>query len=117
MDTKVTQYISRQAKEKKAILNKLRKLICNTIPNCKEEFNWGVPVYDGGKFYIAAMKTRVHIGFAIRGLEKKDIEAFEGTGKTMRHIKIHSVEEYDEKKLIKLIRLVHKNATVPPDYK
>jgi hypothetical protein len=115
MDKKVKEYIEKQDEPKKTLLKKARKLILDTIPNCEEKFMWGVPVYDDAKFYIAAMKTRIHIGFAIGGLSKKEIEEFDGTGKTMRHIKIHSLKEFDKQKLACLIKLVHKKATCPPD--
>lgn len=116
MDTKIKDYIEKQEEFKKLLLVKSRKLILETIPDCKEEFNWGVPVFDGGKFYIAAMKTRVHIGFAVTGLSDNEIKEFEGTGKTMRHIKIHSLKEFDKIKIKRLIKLVHKKASMPPDY-
>lgn len=117
MDKKVREYIDKQEEFKKILLKKARELILDVIPNCKEEYNWGVPIYDGGKFYIAAMKTRVHIGFAITGLTKKEVGQFEGSGKTMRHIKIHSLEEFNQEKITELIKLVHKKNTPPPDYK
>ena len=117
MDKAVKEYIDKQDPLKRTLIKKARQLILTTIPNCKEEFNWGVPVYDGGKFYIAVMKTRVHIGFAITGLDAKGVEKLEGTGKTMRHIKIHSLDEFDQQKLTHLIKLVHKKTTPPPDYK
>lgn len=66
------------------------------------------------KFYIAALKDRVHVGFAITGLSKDEIGLFEGTGKTMRHIKIHSVKDINEKKLVQLIKLVDKKAKCKP---
>jgi len=43
-------------------------------------------------------------------LNKDEIKLFEGTGKTMRHIKIHSLKEVDEKKLLDLVELVNKKA-------
>jgi len=60
------------------------------------------------------MKNRVHVGFAINGLSKEEIGLFEGSGKTMRHIKIHSLEEIDEKKLVKLIGLVDQKSICNP---
>ncbi len=117
MDERVKNYIGRQDEPKKTILRELRELLLSTIDDCKEEFNWGVPVYDGGKFYIAAMRERVHIGFAIKGLSDEEIMNFEGKGKTMRHIKIYTVEDIDNKNIKYLINLVHEKATVPPDYK
>jgi len=35
---------------------------------------------------------------------------FEGSGKTMRHIKIPTLEDVDEKKLVKLIEMVDEKA-------
>jgi hypothetical protein len=63
-------------------------------------------VFAEGKFYLGAIKNRVHVGFAINGLSKEEIGLFEGSGKTMRHIKIHSLEDINEKKLVKLIKLI-----------
>jgi hypothetical protein len=34
------------------------------------------------------MKNRVHVGFAITELNKEELSLFEGSGKTMRRIKI-----------------------------
>jgi len=56
------------------------------------------------------MKNRVHVGFAITGLNSDEIGLFEGSGKTMRHIKIPTLENIDEKKLVRLIKLVDEKA-------
>ncbi len=71
-------------------------------------------MFAGGKFYIAAMKNRVHIGFAINGLSREETGLFEGSGKTMRHIKIHSLEDLDEEKIVELIQIVNKKAVCKP---
>lgn len=117
MNNKVKKYIEKQEDFKKELLYKSRELLIKSIPDCLEEFKWGVPVYDDGKFYLAAMKTRVHIGFTITGLSKEEVSEFDGTGKTMRHIKIHSMDELDEEKLRSLIKLVHEKTIPPSDYK
>ena len=70
----------------------------------------GVITFAAGKFYIVAMKNRVHVGFAIIGLDKDEISLFEGSGKTMRNIKIPALENIDEKTLVKLIEMVDKKA-------
>ncbi len=72
---------------------------------------WGVITYASGKFCIAAMKTRVHVGFAITGLSSDEVALFEGSGKTMRHVKIHTVESINKPDLVKLIRMVDQKAT------
>ena len=114
MDKKVVEYIEKQKSPKKEIIQKVRKIFVKTLPSCEEKMMWGVVALEDGKFYIAAMKTRVHVGFAINGLNKEEIGLFVGSGKTMRHIKIHSLEEIDEEKLEKLIKLVDKKAICNP---
>jgi len=108
MDKQVDEYIEKQKSPQKEIIQKVRNIFLKTLPNCEEKKAWGVIVFGGGKFYLGAIKNRVHVGFAINGLNKEEIGLFEGSGKTMRHIKIHSFEDINEKKLVKLIKLVDK---------
>ena len=110
MDKAVDKYIEKQKSTQKEILKKIRKIFLKTIPGIKEEMKWGVVAFAGGKFYIVALKERVHVGFAIKGLSKKEVSLLEGSGKTMRHIKIASLKDINEKKLTKLIKLVYKKA-------
>ena len=110
MDKQVNEYIEKQSSLQKEIIQKVRKIFLKTLPNCEEKKGWGVIVFAGGKFYIGAIKNRVHVGFAINGLNEEVIGFFEGSGKTMRHIKIHSLEDIDEEKLVKLIKLVDKKS-------
>jgi hypothetical protein len=114
MDKQVDEYIEKQKSPQKEILQKVRKIFLKTLPRCEEKMAWGGASFAGGKFYIAAMKNRVHVGFAINGLNKEEIGLFEGSGKTMRHIKIHSLEDIDEKNLVKLIKLVDKKTICKP---
>lgn len=114
MDRTVDKYIEKQKSPQKEILQKVRKIFQKTLPSCDEKMTWGCVTYAGCKFYLAAMEHRVHIGFAITGLSKEEIGWFEGSGKTMRHIKIHSVEDIDEKTLVKLIKMVDKKAICKP---
>ena len=108
MDKQVEEYIEKQKSPQKEIIQKVRNIFLKTLPNCEEKMAWGVVTFAKGIFYIGAIKNRVHVGFAITGLNKEEISLFEGSGKTMRHIKIHSLEDIDEKKLVKLIKLVDK---------
>ncbi len=62
------------------------------------------------------MKNRVHVGFAITGLTKEEIDMFEGSGKTMRHIKIYSLEDIKEEKIVEMIHIVNNNAKIPSDF-
>ena len=114
MDKQVSEYIDRQKSPQKEIIQKVREIFQKTLPSCEEKMAWGVITFAAGKFYIAAMKNRVHVGFAITGLNKDEISLFEGSGKTMRHIKIPTLEDIDQKKLVRLIELVDKKAICKP---
>lgn len=116
MDTKVNDYIERQNSPQKEILQKVRKIFKETLPNSEEKMAWGVITFGAGKFYLAAMRTRVHIGFSITGLSDEEKLMFEGNGKTMRHIKIPTIESLDEANLVSLIRMVDQKVVCKPCY-
>jgi hypothetical protein len=105
MDKKVKEYIDKQKSPQKDICLKVRGIILKTFPDIKEEMKWGVPVYGGGKFYIGALRDHVNLGFSIDGLTKDELALFEGNGKTMRHIKIKTVKDIDEKRIVKLLKI------------
>ena len=105
MNVKVEQYIEKQKSPHKEIIQKLRTIILKTFPNIKEEFKLGVPWYED-KYYIVGLKDHVNLGFSLKGLSEKEKKFFEGSGKTMRHIKIYSLKEIDEKKIVELLKVV-----------
>jgi hypothetical protein len=105
MDNKVMEYIEKQNSPQKEICKKLREIILNAFPSIREEMKYGVPYY-GNKYYIVALKTHVNLGFSIKGLSKEEIELFEGSGKTTRHIKISTIEDIDEQKIKKLLKII-----------
>ncbi len=110
MNYKVDEYINKQKNPQKEVCNYLRNLLHKTIPGIKEEMKWGVPVFADGKFYIGAFKNNVNLGVSINGLNDREVALFEGSGKTMRHIKIKSLKGIDEEKLVKLIKLVNEKS-------
>jgi len=105
MNKEVDDYIEKQKSPQKEISEKLREIILETFPDIKEEMKLGVPWYEG-KYYIVALKDHVNLGFSLKGLSKKEIELFEGGGKTMRHVKIRSLNEIDEKKIVVLLKVI-----------
>ncbi|NMB84336.1 DUF1801 domain-containing protein [Candidatus Roizmanbacteria bacterium] len=113
VNQKVLDYLNKQSSEHRAILKKLREIIFKTLPDAKEDFAWGVPIYAGGKFYLASLKKQVNMGFSIIGLNKDEISSFEGSGKTARHIKVPTLDSIDEKQIIKLLKLVNKKSSCP----
>ena len=105
MNKKVDDYIEKQKSPQKEICQNLRQIILETFPGIEEEMKLGVPWYEG-KYYIVALKDHVNLGFSLKGLAKKEIELFEGGGKTMKHIKIRSLDEINEEQIVKLLKVV-----------
>ena len=108
MNAKVDNYIQKQKSPQQEICQELRKIILKTFPDAKEEMKWGVPAFADGKFYIVALKDHVNLGFSIEGLSKDEIALFDGGGKTMKHIEIGTMQDIDEKRVVKLLKMVEK---------
>ena len=102
MDAQVEQYVEGQSSPLKEIVGRLRKIILRTLPDVKEEMKMGVPWYEG-KLYVAALKDHVNLGFCLKGLSQKEERLLEGSGRTMRHVKIYSWKDIDDKKIEKLL--------------
>jgi len=109
MSKQVTEYINEQKSPQKEICKKLRKLILRVFPKINETIKMGVPWYEG-MYYIVSLKDSVNLGFSVKGLKKKDMDNFSGTGKYMRHLKFRNMEDINEKEVVRLIKLVNKKA-------
>lgn len=100
--------MEKQKSPQKEICKKLRKIILKTFPRIGEKMKMGVAWY--GKYYIVGLKDSVNLGFSVKGLLKKERDNFTGSGKFMRHLKFKGLKEVDEKKIVKLLKLVDKKA-------
>jgi hypothetical protein len=107
MNQDVSKYIEKQRSPQKEICRKLRTIIVKTFPHIEERIWVGVPWF-GTKYYIVALKDHVNLGFAVTGLPRNELDLFEGKGKTMRHIKIFSPTDIDEKQIVKLLKIAKK---------
>ena len=114
MKDEIKEYIDKQKSPQKEILEEVARIFRTALPGCQGKKAWGAVILAGGKFYIAAAKDHVKIGFAITGLSEEETGLFEGKGITMRHLKIPSLKDVDAKKLTKLIKLVNKRAVCIP---
>jgi hypothetical protein len=101
----VEKYIDKQKSPQKEIVQRLRATILKTLPDIKEQFKMGVPWYEG-KFYVVALRDHVNLGFSVKGLSEQEKALFEGKGKMMRHVKFYSLQDVDEARVAKLLRLV-----------
>lgn len=114
MHEKVAEYLNKQSEKHKQILNQLRTLILTTFPGITEGFLWGVPVYDGGRFYLVSLKNQVNLGVSIINLNQDEIALFEGSGKTTRHIKVYDLLNVeDQTAIVNKLKLVKEKAGLP----
>lgn len=108
---KVDEYINKQNSPQKEICIKLRAIIFHTFPNITEELKWGVPTYGNGQYYIASLKTHVHLGFSIDNLSSEEQKVFKGSGKSMKVLEFKTLDELNEQKVVKLLKLIDKSGT------
>jgi len=79
MNPDIRAYINKQKTPQKDILKEVRRIFLKTIPDCDEKMKWGVITFANEKFYLAALKDKVHVGLSIKGLNKSEVSLFEGT--------------------------------------
>lgn len=104
----VDQFILDLPKDIRNITVSLRKIILNSSPELKEEFKWSMPnySYNGLVCYLQTAKKHVNLGFHKGNfLQGKDGDKLlQGTGKTLRYIKIKKLEEVQSKAFTLLIQ-------------
>ena len=84
----------------------LRQLILDACPELEESIKWGNPVFEksGKVCYLAATKSYVSLGF-FNGAALSDPDGvIEGTGKTIRHIKVRSPGDIQAQRVISWVR-------------
>ena len=76
------------------------------MPLATEQFKWGRPVYALKKDFCYLQKNKNYINFGIMnfGAISDEKNLLQGTGKSMRHIKIHSLDEIDKNYIAKILK-------------
>ncbi|MFC2949854.1 DUF1801 domain-containing protein [Virgibacillus sediminis] len=86
----------------------LRKIILSSSPKLKEEFKWSMPNYsfNGLVCYLQTAKQHVNLGFhkGSNLQEKAGNLSLQGSGKTMRHIRIEKMEDIQPEAFTSLIK-------------
>lgn len=108
MNKEVKAYIEKATPAHQEILNELRKLILSVAPKSEEQYKWSRPVYalDKDFCYLQATKKHVTMGFFEFDKIKTNADLIEGTGKSMRHIKLTNKKQIKEIQLKKMIKEV-----------
>jgi hypothetical protein len=109
MNEQVTEYIDQAPAAQKEIMNFVRSLMHECVPSLVEEYKWSRPVFKTSKdfAYLLSSKSHVTLGFS-RNLDKLNDPGnrLEGSGKTMRHIKMKSVSDVSREQLADWITAV-----------
>lgn len=98
--------IERMAESQRTIARAVDRLIRKVVPGTAGVVKWGNPVYQSaGRSFCALMETKAGVNLALPGVKLADPEKLlEGTGKTMRHVKLHSLEDVKRAAVAELVR-------------
>ena len=110
MDSQIKEYLDKQTPDRRKIMVYLRDILMEAIPSLNEKMEYGVMCYDD-LYYIANLPKQINMGFSIIGLPPEEVKLFQGTGKTMRHLKFENIDSIDKEELIKIIKLVRSKAS------
>lgn len=105
MNQEIKNYIQKQKSLQKEICEKIYQMIFKFFPKIEEGMKWGVPAFGDGIFYFVALKDSVNFGFSVKDFSQEELKIFDSKGKTMRAIKINSLEDLDQQKIIDLLKL------------
>jgi hypothetical protein len=114
LGTLIDDYVARLAGWKQDVAKELRELIHSASRELTEEVKWGWPCYTAaGKCVCGFMDMKTSVNFVLyQGAELDDPDGLiEGTGKSMRHVKLRSTEDIRKqaftrfvKKSVKLVK-------------
>ena len=101
----IEAYVAKAGKLKD-VLKGLRALVKRTIAGCEEYVNpWKIPSFDADGTVCGFMAGKEHVTFIfLRGAALPDPEGLlEGTGKSVRHVKVRTMNDVRKPALKKLI--------------
>lgn len=104
----ITAYISEAAADQIAILEQLRELIHESVEETTEAIKWGFPVFGKTKDYTYFRTTKKHVTFGFYNIDQlEDPDGLlEGSGNTLRHIKIKKLEDINQPLIKKWLKAV-----------
>ena len=103
----IDEYLARKEQKLADVAQRLRLLMKKTVADCTETVNpWKLPTFEsnGPMCYFSIGTDHVTFGF-LRGTSLPDpAKLLEGTGKSLRHVKLRTAAEVQKPALKKLIR-------------
>ena len=99
-------YVRDENPELRKVARALRSFVKKTVPGTKETVNaWGIPTFEAPDPFCFYMAGRNHVTFGFHfGTSLNDPESLlEGTGKNIRHVKLRTVADLEQKSLRELV--------------
>src|SRR5688572_19043240 len=100
-------YLADQPPKNRTLIRALRKFVGRTAPELEEAVKWGNGCWVKGKApiaYVYSDKDHVQLGF-FRGSSLKDPKGLlQGKGEYVRHVKVRTPKDIDEKEFGALLR-------------
>lgn len=103
---KKSPYLRDDNPELRKVAQALRNFVKGIVPGVKETVNaWGIPTFEASAPFCFYMVGKNHVTFGFHfGTSLEDPEGLlEGTGKNIRHVKLSSVEDLEQKGLRGLV--------------
>jgi len=101
-------YIAERSEPVRAVLEALRALVHEALPEAVEGFKWGAPVFNNAHgvtvVYLYGGKDHANLGF-VRGAELDDPgKILKGGGKAGRHVQVFPGDDIPKTALAALLR-------------
>lgn len=107
-DKDINKFLDPYHPEVQAIAHELCRIVNDTAPQLSEEvkFGWKNITYAGKGIVCAVQPYSQYVSLHFyKGTELKDPDGvLEGGGKQLRHVKVHSLDDINEKVLVPLIK-------------
>ncbi len=101
-------FFAQQPPERRAHLEALRALVKKAAPGARESMKWGMPYYQqlkGGFCSLYAASTYAGLNIMAPPEKLDDPEGrLEGTGKTMRHLKVRGDADLHEASILRWVK-------------
>jgi hypothetical protein len=110
MNQEITNYINSAPENQKELMIKVRHILHHAVPGVVESYKWNRPVFGTSKDFAYLLTTKAHVNLGFYNYQKlvDEKKLLEGTGKDMRHIKLKTVADIDEKLLTEWFRTLSK---------
>ena len=102
------RYFAEQPADKAALLEKLRSLVNEGVPDADVSIKWGVPFYQrNGKNVCSLAAFKEHVGinfFASPSVLVDPKKKLEGGGKSMRMLKVRTASDIDSASILRWLK-------------